>query len=252
MFKTERQEEILNILKQFNYATVEYLAQQMHMSPSSIRRDLRALEAIKIVKRSYGGVTLLQSENVLTPFQLRIHEHNKEKKSIAKAAARLVKEGDTVFIDGSSSALNMIEFLRPDYHNIVFTNNLKSALMLVELGIETYCIGGLISAKNGVVSVGHYAEEMIKNIYVDIMFFSSSAISLEGNITDVCESETSLRREMLKHSKCKVFLCDESRMGKISIFQVCNIDKIDYVISNRPFREEFLKEHEEVSFIVND
>ena len=71
MFNEERETQILNILQENNYyATVEYIAQCIHISPSSVRRDLNKLESKGIVKRSYGGVSLLRGDRSIVPFAI--------------------------------------------------------------------------------------------------------------------------------------------------------------------------------------
>ena len=100
MFKCEREKEILDILKQTEYATVEYLSKKMCISPSSIRRDLSSMEAQGLVLRSYGGVQITDSVNSIVSFSMRSHKNIREKKRIAQTAATLVKEGDVIFADG--------------------------------------------------------------------------------------------------------------------------------------------------------
>ena len=111
MYKCEREDEILALLNDTEYATVEYLSRKMNISPSSIRRDLKNLEERGLVKRSYGGVKIAESSGRRIPFDLRSHENSAQKKQIAKAAMSLINEGDVVFLDGSSSAYFVAELL---------------------------------------------------------------------------------------------------------------------------------------------
>ena len=79
MHSNEREKEIMNLLNQNDYATVEYLSQKIHISPSSIRRDLKKLEQKGLITRSYGGAELKNSINRQIPFFLRSHKNVKEK-----------------------------------------------------------------------------------------------------------------------------------------------------------------------------
>jgi len=85
MYKCEREDEILALLNETEYATVEYLARKMSISTSSIRRDLKNLEERGLVTRSYGGVKIAQASGKHIPFSLRSHENSIQKKQIAKA-----------------------------------------------------------------------------------------------------------------------------------------------------------------------
>ena len=79
----DRHDEILDILQKTPYATVDFLANELHISQSSVRRDLAALETRGAVVRSRGGVSLKVSDNLDIPFELRMQAHSEEKKLIA-------------------------------------------------------------------------------------------------------------------------------------------------------------------------
>ena len=109
MYRGERENEILRELERCGYATVEYLAEKIHISPSSIRRDLADMERRVKIKRSYGGAELADPSGKHIPYQFRTHENVSLKRSIARTAASLVHPGDTIFLDGSSSAFFLAE-----------------------------------------------------------------------------------------------------------------------------------------------
>ena len=100
MYQSERLDLILEILKKNGYTTVKYLNEQLHYSNATVSRDLALLEAKKLVKRSYGGVEL--NENQSTPLVFRYHKMKASKIKIARKAAELIEDGDTVFIDAAT------------------------------------------------------------------------------------------------------------------------------------------------------
>ena len=109
MYQQERMDQIIKILKKYGYVTVDYLVDQIRYSPASIRRDLTLLEKQGLVVRSYGGVSLKDSRG--TPFKFRQHSMKTEKNAIAKFASSLVKNGDTIYIDTSSTTQYIGHFL---------------------------------------------------------------------------------------------------------------------------------------------
>ena len=109
MYQQERMDEIIKILKENHYVTVDYLVEKIRYSPASIRRDLTLLEKQGMVIRSYGGVSLGNANT--SPFRFRQHSMKLAKNAIAKKAAALVKENDTVFVDGSSTTQYMGRYL---------------------------------------------------------------------------------------------------------------------------------------------
>lgn len=234
MFQEERKQEILKLLEQYGYTTVEFLARTIHISASSIRRDLTALEKSGIVARSYGGVKLVQSENKVTPFFLRTHENQDKKKRIAKKAAGLVPNGSVIYIDTSTSAFRMMEPLLDKKDLTIFTNNIDVLNFAAQNGMKVYCTGGCVSSESRSALIGPYAGDMLNKIHVDFFFFSSQALSAQGIITDCYEEENCLRLKMLGHAGTRVFLCDSSKLGRTSVFRLCSIDELDYAISDVP------------------
>lgn len=241
MFAEERQKEILSILGEYDYATVEYLAAKIHISPSSIRRDLKALEGKGLVKRSYGGVELLGSLNRITPFSIRSHKNFEKKKSIAKKALDFIHNDDVLFIDGSTTAYLMAGYLKSFPGIKVFTNSISTMNLLCERQIKVYCTGGVVYDDNHSVLVGPFAENMISQIHVDILFFSSQAISSDGIIYDCSEQETKIRKMMIQHATKRVLLCDSSKLNRVSIFKLCDISDVDYVVCDVPMQDYLSK-----------
>lgn len=250
MSNFQRKQEILNILKEKKYVTVDYLAEHVHISTSSIRRDLTFLEKEGILKRSHGGASLITAEPGMAPFSLRLHENKKEKSAISKAAAKLIKANSTIYIDSSTIALSIYQFLNPELNVTVFTNNIYLAQLLTSRQIRTYCVGGYVSGQNSVITIGPYALDMLKTIYVDMMFFSSSALSENGIISDVNEEETALRRLMITHSKERVFLCYSKRFGSTSHFAAATMEELNYIISDKMFPPDFIQTYSNTKFIT--
>ena len=250
MFRNEREDEIIGILNESHYTTVENLAKKLHISPSSIRRDLNILENRGIVKRSYGGVELANSINKVVPFTMRSHENLKEKKRIAKKAASLVKSGDVVFLDGSSSTYLMVSFLAPIKNITVVTNGIDSLYSLVQYNVKTICTGGMVSAENRAVLVDSYAEHIIRNIHADFVFFSAQAVCNNGDIYDCYESEVFLRRLMIQNAAKSVFLADKSKFNQSSVYFLENIQNINYVISEVELSSEFIGQFHDMEFQV--
>lgn len=250
--KNQREEEILEILKTDQYATVDYLAEKLFISPSSIRRDLSSLEGKGYVQRSYGGAMLISQPMSMAPFSMRRQENRREKMAIVRNAAKLIAPGSSIFIDSSTTALNFAFVLNPELNITVYTNNMQLAHLLASKHIRTYAAGGLVSDFDNVVTTGSYTLGMLENIYVDQMFFTCTALSWDGEITDVNEEETVIRKFMLSHAKENIFLCSKKRIGEISQHKVAMLDAVEYVISDEKFPSEFEKKYSEVQFICSD
>lgn len=239
MYKCEREDEILTLLNETEYATVDYLAKKMSISSSSIRRDLKNLEERGLVTRSYGGVKIADASGKCIPFSLRSHENSPQKKQIARAASSLVEVGNVVFLDASSSAYFTAELLPAIGGVTVITNSVDIMSCLSRYDIKAYCTGGIISADNRAALVGGYAQEFLRNIRADVAFFSVQAVSADGSFYDCYPEEVALRNVMIQNARRRVLLCDSSKWNRTSTFYQGNVRDIEYVVSDRDLNEFF-------------
>ncbi len=227
-----RRQEIMNYLKKRHFSTVKELAAAVYASESSVRRDVSELEKSGSVCRVYGGVVLPEYTNSVMPLSIRDASNPEVKNSLAKRAAKYVSEGDTVFMDGSSTVRRIVKHLAGIKNLKIVTNNCRIFEENCDSGIKLYCTGGRFVPQSGIFT-GAAAEEYARNVNADIMFFSSQAISESGTVSDVSEEETALRRVMLSRAKKKIFLCDSSKFGLVKTFTLCTKDDIDVIISDK-------------------
>lgn len=241
MIKNERFDSILEILKQEKYSTPNELAKRLYVSPVTIRRDLKKLESDGLVNTCYGGVSIVSHENRDVPLAVRENFNENIKLSVAKRAAALITDGSTVFLDASSTASFVANFIEPEQNVTVITNGIKALTILSQRHIRAYCTGGKL-INNSLAFTGAIALKTIGGMHADFMFFSSQGLSRGGKISDFSESETELRIAMLKHSTRKYFLCDNSKIGKTFLFNVCDVTDTDGVICDIDYRPQEQKD----------
>ena len=237
---------IMKILKENHYATVDYLVEKIRYSPASIRRDLTLLEKQGLVKRSYGGVTLGDAN--ISPYRFRQHSMKTAKNAISKKAAELVKEGDTIFLDGSSTTQYMGHFLTEKKDIVVITSNMLLADFLSEHGITTYCTGGKIVEYPGILG-GELVLETLKNFNIDIAFFSSYAFDFEGKITSVGEGGIRNHLFYREHAKKLVYLCGSDKFNLSGRYAGLTLADVDYFISDRQLPDKLKAKFKNTEFI---
>ena len=231
---TERQKEILNIIGEKTYIDVSTLSKLTFTSPSSIRRDLTHLENLGLVNRTYGGASLPEISGRVAGFYNRSTKNVKEKRLLAQKAASLLRNGQSILLDSSTTASFMIPYIAKIDSAVVFTNNLETAVSAIQQGICTHCIGG--ASIGGSVSLGgSQTYRALSDISVDIMFFSSQSLNVDGMITDSTEEENYVRRVMLERAGKTVFLCDSTKFNTRSLYALCSLDHIDYAVFDRDF-----------------
>ena len=231
MLKEERYDKILEILKEETYIHAQELAQRLFVSMPTIRRDLSVLDSRGLIVRSHGGAKKLSTENIVTPLDFRKAQNHAEKKRIAKKAAELIREGDIVFIDASTTALYMGEYLDEKRNITVVTNAVPLSLILTKKGIRTYCTGGE-TQKNSLGYTGSIAQLTVKSFNYDYCFFSVCAVNSDGQICDTSFEENMIRTAAIQNSKRSVFLCDGTKAGLCAPYNLTDINEVTYVVSN--------------------
>ena len=239
MLKSKRQTEIIDILKAENFATVTDLSKRLYASNPTIRRDLTLLESEGYVKRCHGGAMLTES-NSKPPIYFRREQNATAKVNICRAAASLIHDRDVIFIDASSTAFHITDYIKKDSDITVITNGLSISSKLSETGFLTYSLGGRL-LKESLAFVGKTAEDAIDSYNADIMFFSVASVSENGILSDWSEYEASLRIKMAKRSRCKVLLCDSSKFNKSSAFTLFPLDELSYIVTDAPLSHELIK-----------
>ena len=233
---SERQGEILKLLESDVYVSVNELARRTFTSSSSIRRDLTTLQNLGLVKRSYGGAGLSEATEKVAGFYTRSCKNIKEKRAIAKKAATLLKDGQSILLDSSSTATFLLPYIARLDSPIVFTNNLETAIKAIQEGIRTHCLGG-VSVNGSVSLAGSQTYKALSELSVDIMFFSSQSLDNDGLISDSTEEENFVRRLMLDRAKAKVLLCDSSKFGRRSLYKLCNLGEVDFAVFEKKYEE---------------
>ncbi len=229
MLTEERKSKIIAIITQYGYIRNDKLAQKLYTSTSTVRRNLNELEKLGLVKRSHGGVQLASLELDL-PFILRSKKNTNAKKIIAQKASSHLKDNSVIFIDASSTCLNLVPYIL-DHKNItVFTNGIEISSLLSDSDIDVYMLGGKVK-HNSLATVGENALKMVDTLYFDAMFFSSSGYT-DKTVSDYSYSETLLRQKIMTNAKEKYFLCDSSKNGKKFNFIVCKDSELTEVITD--------------------
>lgn len=229
MIGTERQRAILDYMKKHETISVSQIVKKFYVSEATARRDLNVLEQAGSIRRVFGGATLVVGSDRQVPLFVREREDEMEKSHIGERAATLIRDGQILFIDGSSTAQFLLPYLTSFKDLIVITNGLKIAQALGEMHIKVYSTGGLLM-ENSSVLVGADAERFVDGFNADICFLSCKGLSDDGKFTDTSHSETLLRKKFLENAETKVFLMTKNKLGKKYIHTLCHKEDVDYIV----------------------
>lgn len=229
MYHLERQAQILEILEQRKSISVTKLAELLYVSQPTVRRDLASLAQQGKVQRTHGGVVLRKASDAEIPLMFREDQNNAAKKAIAQKAEKLIRDGDVIFMDASSTVSYLIPHLKKFRDLIVITNSPKTSIRLGEQQIKNYCTGGQL-LMHSIAYVGSEAEKFIAGINADVFFFSSRGYTEDGLITDSSEQEVAVKKAMLQNADRSYYLCDSSKRGQKYAFNICTTKDITAII----------------------
>ena len=227
----------MNILAERGYASVDSLSKELFVSMPTVRRDLNTMQDLGLVVRSHGGVVQRLSDMDGGPAVFRMGVNPQEKLKLDKAAAKLLRDNCMVFMDESTTTLHIIDQMSA-YKNItVVTNNISVSQLAAKYRVPTICLGGE-TCYDTMSFYGYEAEELITHFGIDIMFYSSSAITPGSWIADYSARANALRRRALQQADMKVFLCDKSKFLKTSAYMLMPLREADYIIADAPLPAE--------------
>ncbi len=202
---------------------------------------MKELNDRALVQKVYGGIKKIDSNPTEAQFAERRMSHANEKALIAKLAVEFVEDGDTIFIDASSTTYEFAKVCRGKRNGLhVVTTSLVTALEMIKNPTNTVTIiGGMIRTENMSV-IGLTAEKMIGDLHVEKAFISCRAFEPDEGTFETNPSESVIKSSMIENSNKVFLLVDSSKLFKKSTFLTVPTSKINAVITDGK-AEELLK-----------
>lgn len=248
MHQKERIKIITDILKKHGFVTVKFLTDELHYSTATINRDLNVMQNQRLIKRSYGGVELNKARSYSMVF--RYNKMRPVKNKIAKKAAEFINDGDTIFIDGSTTTQYIGRYITEKKDITVITNNLALATFLSEYNINVICLGGTIADPPSIVCSAETVEYAIR-YRADKMFFSTGAVTDDGKIQSVGFYYLMLLA-MRENSDKAFLLIDHEKINRPCKQFWGDFSKVDYIISDYRFSDKIKSNFDTTDFIEID
>ncbi len=233
LFKRERMSKILEIINERGFVSLKELQRILGVSEITVRRDVKELNERALARKVYGGIKKIDSDPPEARFAERRMHHANEKTLVAKRAVELVEDGDTIFIDASSTTFEFAKLCKEKRNNLhVVTNSLITALELIKNPTNAITIiGGMIRNDNMSV-VGFTAEKMVQGLNVEKAFVSCRAFEPNEGTFETNPSESMIKREMIKNSNKTYLLVDYSKLFKRATFLTIPVKRINAVLTD--------------------
>lgn len=227
----ERQKKIMEILKQKKVVSIDSLCTILFCSSSTIRRDLAKLEKIRFLKCEKGKVSLIESSSREKNYQLRNCENIKAKQDIATLTPDFLRNGMSLFLDSSSTSLQVCQVLEGFKELTVITNGIETAHELIKNPeVDLFVIGGYVRPGSSSI-VGEPAIEFGSQFNLDLCILSCSGLDSKG-FYEASLQQASIKKHMLINSKTKILLADHTKFNNAYKFKLCSYTDIDYLLTD--------------------
>lgn len=246
MLKPERYAQIVQIVNDRGYATVEDLSEALKVSKATIRRDFLKLEEDHAILRTHGGA--MKCSHFLTtevPTYLRINMQKEEKEHLGITASQMVAEGSTIFISAGTTGQMLATQLHQFRHLMVVTNDIEIAREISNTDNDLVVIGGHLKSSSSTL-YGFFAEQMLQQLHFDLVFLSADAVDKQGYFMDFNADEIGIKRLAMASGAKSIMMCDTRKFNLPAFVNICPFSAVFAVITNENIAPEnltLLKEH---------
>ncbi len=239
MFALERQKRILELLNENGAVWVSKLSAELGVTEETIRRDLEKLEEQEALRRTHGGAVPMDDSTYELSLEKRKATNVDIKMKLAKEAVKHIAQGDTIFLDASTTTFYMSKELKKMKNVTIITNSLRIINELDgQQDVKAILVGGKLSDNQSFV--GGVAENNIENNYfASKFFFSSKGVTKDAGILESNEQECAIKQKMMKNCKKKYYVCDKTKIGKVGFVKLSSLDEMDYIITEAELDEKW-------------
>ncbi len=242
---TKRHQFILERLKEKGQITIPELIDQTNVSGVTIRKDLKFLEDKGLIFITRGGASLTNPYTIDRPILEKETINADQKKKIARAAVKLIGRNDAVIIGSGTTAFELARLLHPAKPLTVITPAIKVTVELCNRpNIEVLQLGGIIRTNSSSVA-GSYAEYMLDRVSCGVLFIGVDGIDFDFGFSISNLTEANINQKMIHSSQVVVVVADSSKFGKRGIGKICELEQVQYVITDGGVPETAVKELEE-------
>lgn len=242
---TARHELILTRLQEDGRIMIDDLTKMTGVSSVTIRKDLKLLEDKGLLFPTKGGASLNNPYTIERTINEKEFIHATEKEHIAKAALALIGNNDSIMIGSGTTVFALARVLHPAKPLTVITPAVKITLELHNRPkVQVLQLGGLIRPNSSSVA-GAYAEQILENLSCGVFFMGVDGIDPEFGLSISNLAETSLDQKMINSAQVVAVLADSTKFGRRGLGKVCDLDQINYIITDKGVSGRVVKEMEE-------
>lgn len=229
MIARDRQHQIVALVRTRGAATVTEIADELHVSQATVRRDLAELDATGTLERSHGGATLPQRPE--KPFHLSSVEDFDLKDAIAEQAVSVVEDGAVIALDIGTTTPLIARRLRGRRVTVITANLGVVDELRDDDTVDLVILGGSLR-RNYQSLVGPLTEGALKQLNADLFFLSCTGIRPNGHVVDDMAVETPIKQAMIEASTEVALLAPATKFPGTGTFRVTSLEEIDYIVAS--------------------
>ncbi|MBN2048085.1 MAG: substrate-binding domain-containing protein [Anaerolineaceae bacterium] len=232
-----RQQQIVNLLKEYGFMSVNDLAEKLDVSGATIRNDLRRLNHESMVERFHGGAMINQEAETQSSQPTCSLPENHHLESMARWAADLLHDDDAIFIDESLEAQYLIPHLQQHKNLKIFTNSLVAAAVLSQNPVnEVYLIGGRVLS-DGKQVIGNMGLDLMDKMHIRVAFISPDGFSFTAGLTQNSIEAAEAKASYVDRASMIVVLLQSNKIGSDKISSFASIESIRYFVTDEKISE---------------
>jgi DeoR/GlpR family transcriptional regulator of sugar metabolism len=236
----ERQNQIVQLLFQNQRISVAEICTKFEISKATACRDLETLVSSKKIQRVHGGAIPLAYSSPEIPMLTRREEQAETKRRIGQAAAKLVRDGDTVVLGSGSTVLQAARSLDEHRNLTVITNSLPVMNLMTERSdISLVSVGGMLLPTE-LCFIGHIAELALEEVRADKAIIGVRSINLEQGLTSDYLPEVITDRALLRSAQETIIVADHTKFGRISTALLIRVEKVQTIITDAETPRDFI------------
>ena len=224
MLTEQRYEEILKLIEEKKSVTVTEICELLHISESTARRDINALDQAGRLVRVFGGAVAsdMTFESKEPTVEQKQDRNVSEKNRIARYAASLIEPSDFIYLDAGTTTGCMLEYMTEKSATIV-TNAVVHAQRLAARGMHVYLIGGELKSSTEAV-VGSQALQTLRGYHFTKGFFGTNGVSRGEGLTTPDAGEALIKQAALEQCRKSYVLCDSTKFDNVSSVTFGNME----------------------------
>ncbi|PZA23254.1 DeoR family transcriptional regulator [Modestobacter versicolor] len=233
---TERRDLLLGRLRRDGRVLSTDVAAELGVSEDSVRRDLREMAAAGLCQRVYGGA--VPASPAVADYGTRRGVAVDSKARVAVAAVGLIEPGDTVILDGGTTALAVARALPRDLDATIVTHSPTVAAALVDHpSVEVYVLGGRLF-KHSAVASGAAAVEAAEAVNADLFLLGVTGVHPDSGLTTGDADEAAMKRALSRRAADTYVLASTEKIGAASRFSVLPLSAVAGVVTDAPADDE--------------